>query len=70
MQLKAIKEDFLYVRQNWKKVFTKHAKRAVSFRLKNKQAVSLQSEISRNNKFVSRNTKLVSFRVSRNTKRN
>jgi hypothetical protein len=74
MQLKTIKDDFLYVRPNWPKIVTKHAKRTVSFRKKitkhAKMLVSLLSEISRNNKFVSRNTKLVSFRVSRNTKRN
>jgi hypothetical protein len=63
-------DDFLY---EWQKLrnmrnglfrfvskITKHAK----------QLVSLHSEISRNNEFVSRNTKLVSFCILRNTKRN
>jgi hypothetical protein len=37
MQLRIITVDFLYVRQNWTKFDTKHAKRAVSFRLKNNE---------------------------------
>jgi hypothetical protein len=37
MQLKTINDYLLFVRLNWKKVVTKHSKRAVSFRLKNNE---------------------------------
>jgi hypothetical protein len=37
MQPRIITVDLLYVRQNWTKFDTKHAKRAVSFRLKNNE---------------------------------
>jgi hypothetical protein len=49
MQLTTIKEDFLYVRQNRKKVVTKHAKRAVSFRLKKNETCETACFASKRN---------------------
>jgi hypothetical protein len=68
-----MKEDFQLKFKNFVKRIAKHAKWAVSFRIKNNEHAKLA--VSRNTKFretaslFCETTKLVSHRVSRNKKR-
>jgi hypothetical protein len=67
MQLKTIKDDFLYVRHNWPKIVTKHAKMDCYVSLKNNKTCGNACFASKRNFakqqvcFAKHETKLVSM---------